>query len=187
MLRNGFDPGDNSDPIRTFVYTAFQERATRISHQNVSLLAEGSGIHILGRVCRLIAADETRHEEVYSRLMAECFRLLPERALAAYADMMRSKVVMPGFNMGEEGDRALFEDYAAIAETSGIYTPYDYVAIVEHLNARWTVGSLKQLRGRALADQDYLCTLPARLRLVLRRRKPPQVSESGECAAWILP
>ena len=33
LIRNGFDPGAHQDPYKGFVYTSFQERATRISHR----------------------------------------------------------------------------------------------------------------------------------------------------------
>ena len=36
LIRNGFDPSTAQDPYKGFVYTSFQERATKISHKNVA-------------------------------------------------------------------------------------------------------------------------------------------------------
>merc|ERR1712078_915594 len=35
LISSGFDPDTRSDPYRGFIYTSFQERATKISHGNV--------------------------------------------------------------------------------------------------------------------------------------------------------
>ena len=43
LIRNGFDPSTAQDPYKGFVYTSFQERATKISHKNVARLARSEG------------------------------------------------------------------------------------------------------------------------------------------------
>ena len=35
LITNGFNPQAEKDPYRGFVYTSFQERATKVSHMNV--------------------------------------------------------------------------------------------------------------------------------------------------------
>ncbi len=61
LIRNGFDPSTAQDPYKGFVYTSFQERATKISHKNVAQLARSEGDDSLQGICSAIAADEARH------------------------------------------------------------------------------------------------------------------------------
>jgi acyl-[acyl-carrier-protein] desaturase len=49
LINNGFDPHTANDPYRGFVYTSFQERATKISHRNVGDLAKQAGEERLHR------------------------------------------------------------------------------------------------------------------------------------------
>jgi acyl-[acyl-carrier-protein] desaturase len=51
-----------NNPYLCFIYTSFQERATKISHGNTARLAHFHGDASLTKVCGLIAADEGRHE-----------------------------------------------------------------------------------------------------------------------------
>ena len=50
-----------------YIYTSFQERATKISHGNTGRLAKAGGDETLGKICNLIAADEGRHEVAYQK------------------------------------------------------------------------------------------------------------------------
>ena len=52
LITSGFNPRARKDPYRGFLYTSFQERATRISHGNVGALAKKHGavrqiVHVL--------------------------------------------------------------------------------------------------------------------------------------------
>jgi acyl-[acyl-carrier-protein] desaturase len=186
LIRNGFDTRDDADPIRTFVYSAFQERATKISHINISCSAENAGASLLARICRVIAADEARHEEIYVRVMEEVFKLCPTEALAAYAEMMRLRIVMPARLMGEGNGVKLFDAYSRIAEELGVYTAEHYVAIVEHLNARWHIPDMQHLSDNAAAQQEYLCELPNRMRRALRRKRPCNALVTEGLFDWLI-
>merc|ERR1712003_49596 len=48
LITNGFNPDARKDPYIGFVYTSFQERATKISHGNVARLAKKYGDTQLG-------------------------------------------------------------------------------------------------------------------------------------------
>lgn len=185
LIRNGFDTNDNGDPLCTFVYTAFQERATRLSHQRMALQADASGACLLGKICRLISADETRHEEVYTRIMTECFRLDPEASLSSYAEMMRKRIAMPGAAMRDGHGLNLFEHFSLFAEARGIYTARDYVSIIEHLNSRWNIASLTPLSSDATEQQDYLCLLPERMLKAIERRPARQTTIDSRSFAWV--
>ena len=41
------------------------------------------------------------------------------------------------------GGANLFSDYATVADSLGVYTTADYLAIVDHLVARWGVAGLQ--------------------------------------------
>jgi acyl-[acyl-carrier-protein] desaturase len=60
LLGAGFDPQMETDPYRLFVYTSFQERATKISHANTATLATDHGAPQLARMCRTIAVRPCR-------------------------------------------------------------------------------------------------------------------------------
>ena len=60
LISSGFDPDTRSDPYRGFIYTSFQERATKISHGNVGKLLAGAGDKTGARICARIAGDEVR-------------------------------------------------------------------------------------------------------------------------------
>ena len=57
-----------------FVYTAFQERATKVSHGGTARIAKARGDEQLAKMCGLIAADESRHEAAYTRTMDAIFK-----------------------------------------------------------------------------------------------------------------
>lgn len=67
------------------------------------------------------------------------------------------------------GCRTLFGDFAAVAESIGVYTARDYADIMEHLIAKWAVESLKGLSAEGLAAQQYVCDLPERFRKLAER------------------
>ena len=48
------------------------------------------------QICGAFAADESRHEVAYTRIVDEFFRLDPNNAMLSFADMMRKQIVMPG-------------------------------------------------------------------------------------------
>lgn len=51
-----------------------QERATKVSHGNTARMATEYGDDVLGKLCGAIAADESRHEVAYTRIVDEFFR-----------------------------------------------------------------------------------------------------------------
>ena len=161
LLRNGFDPLTDNDPYRGLIYTAFQERATRISHGNTALLAAQSGDPVLAKICQMIAGDEARHEEAYKRFVRKILEVDPSGAITAFAQMMKARIAMPGRLMADGTGQDLFGQFAAAAQRIGVYTLRDYGSIAEHLIDYWGIGAASGLAGAATAAQDYLCGLPA--------------------------
>jgi acyl-[acyl-carrier-protein] desaturase len=162
LIVNGFSPRAHPDLYAGLIYTAFQERATKISHGRVGRLASEHGDQNLAKICGKIAGDESRHEEFYTRMMGEVFERDPGQAALIFRKMLRRVIAMPGRLMYDGMDPDLFDHFSAVALRLGVYTAYDYAQIVEHLVERWKIATLS-LSGPAAAAQEYLCGLTERL------------------------
>lgn len=160
LLRNGFDPRIGKDPYKLFVYTSFQERATKISHQNTGKAAAKYGDPVLERICAAISGDESRHEAFYKNMMKLVFDSDPHGAMLAFEQLLRSQVVMPA-ELIEDGEPDLYKHFSLVAQKEGVYTTLDYVSIIEHVNEFWNVAS-RSVSGAAARAQEYICSLPER-------------------------
>jgi acyl-[acyl-carrier-protein] desaturase len=173
LINNGFDPRVKADLYGGLVYTAFQERATKISHGNVGRLAGANGDAALERICRRVAGDEARHEAFYTTVMGRVLDDDPEGGVITVMSMLRRVIAMPGRLMFDGRDADLFEHFAAVAQRLGVYTAIDYAGIVEHLVATWGIAGLS-VSGKAARAQDYLCQHAERCRTIAA-----QVAESA--------
>ncbi len=169
LINNGFDPQTENDPYLGFVYTSFQERATKISHSNVGRLANKSGDTLLNKICGTIAGDEARHEKAYKLFMSKIFEIDPVQAVLAFAKMMKVKITMPAIMMSDGKNQNLFTNFSNIAQRIEVYTVKDYASIIKNLVESWEVPTIKGLSGAAAKAQDYLCNLSERY-LVLAER-----------------
>jgi acyl-[acyl-carrier-protein] desaturase len=115
LVANGFNPQTRADPYGLLVYTAFQERATRVSHGNVGRIAAGHGDANLARICGVIAGDEARHEAFYTRMMTEVLEPNTAGGILAFRSMLRGGIAMPGRFMDDGRDPDLFDHFAAVA------------------------------------------------------------------------
>jgi acyl-[acyl-carrier-protein] desaturase len=169
LITSGFNPGAQKDPYRGFVYTSFQERATKISHGNVGKIAKQMGDKNLQKICAKIAGDEARHETAYQEFCQEILDRDPEGLLAVFADMMRGQIVMPAELMTDGKDEKLYENFSEVAQRLGVYTAIDYADIIQHLVKRWDLENITGLNGDAEKDREYLCKLPDRYRKLATR------------------
>ena len=169
LLNRGFDPQTENDPYLGFVYTSFQERATKISHRNVATLAKRAGEETLHTICGVIAGDEARHEKAYKLFMARVFELDPAEAVSAFATMMRRKITMPAVLMYDGVEENLFAKFSRVAQQTGVYTASDYAGIVDDLVKTWNVERLSGLSGAAAKAQEYVCGLADRYRALAGR------------------
>ncbi|XP_062192313.1 acyl-[acyl-carrier-protein] desaturase 7, chloroplastic-like [Phragmites australis] len=152
-------------PYHGFIYAAFQERATAISHGNTARHVGAHGEAALARVCGAIMADEKRHEAAYTRIVGKLFEVDPDAAVRAFAYMMRRRITMPAALMTDGRDDDLFAHYAAAAQQTGVYTAADYRRIVEHLIRQWRVEELAAgLSSEGRRARDYVCRLPQKIR-----------------------
>lgn len=162
LISNGMNMNEDCDPYKTFVYTSFQERATKISHTNCGKLASAAGDTALQKICASIAADEGRHESAYKFFMQKIFELDPAEALLAFQKIMEIKIKMPARLMDGPGEPDLFEPFSMTAQRIGVYTALDYAKIIEHLVAFWDIEEIQGMTGEAAAAQEYLCNLAPR-------------------------
>lgn len=169
LITNGFNPDARKDPYRGFVYTSFQERATKVSHGNVGKLARESGDTNLGRICAKIAGDEGRHEKAYQTFSEEILKRDPDGLLAVFGDMMRGQISMPAEQMTDGINPDLYADFSNVAQGLGVYTALDYADIVEHLVKRWDLANMEGLSAESEKERDYLCRLPERYRKLAER------------------
>lgn len=101
LIGSGMDPKTENNPYLGFIYTSFQERATKVSHGNTANAAKEFGDTALADMCGHIAADESRHEIAYTRIVDKLFERDPDGAMLAFADMMRKQIVMPAHLMDD--------------------------------------------------------------------------------------
>lgn len=182
LINNGFDPQTENDPYLGFIYTSFQERATKISHTNVGRLAKKAGESQLHKICGLIAGDEARHERAYKLFMKKIFEADPVNAILSFAKMMRLKVTMPANMMSDGKDKNLFTKFSNVAQKIEVYTVRDYASIISNLVNGWDVPSINGLSDMAAKAQDYLCNLSERYLTIANR-----LSFAGEAEkfSWI--
>lgn len=179
LITSGFNPGAEKDPYRGFVYTSFQERATKISHGNVGRLAKKSGDVNLQRICAKIAGDEGRHEKAYQSFCTEILERDPDGLLSVFGDMMRGQIVMPAELMTDGKDPDLYENFSNVAQRLEVYTALDYAEIIGHLVKEWDLENLEGLSSEGEKERDYLCKLPTRYTKLAERsmNKAKKVTE----------
>ena len=175
LIGSGMCPKTENNPYLGFMYTSFQERATKVSHGNTGRNAVGHGDQALGEICAQIASDEARHEKAYQLICEELYNRDPDGMMMAFADMMKKQIVMPAHLMDDgvhttRGSGAkLFEDFEMVAMNTETYTTRDYIDIIDYLLKRWKVESIVCTSESGQAAQDYVCKLPNRLRRLSER------------------
>jgi len=188
LISSGFDPDTRSDPYRGFIYTSFQERATKISHGNVGKLLAKAGDPWGAKICARIAGDEARHEKAYQLFVERVLELDPDGAMISYADMMKKQIVMPAELMCDgvqrPGGVGLYEDFARVATDLSVYTGVDYADIIEHLNDFWKIETVTGLGPEAQEAQEYLCKLPVRFRKLAQRQQKSLAKQAREPRPW---
>lgn len=187
LITSGFNPGARKDPYRGFLYTSFQERATKISHGNVGKLARDHGAKDLQRISAKIAGDEGRHEKAYQAFCTEILKRDPDGLLMEFGDMMRGQIVMPAELMTDGSDPKLYENFSTVAQRLEVYTAIDYAEIIEHLVNHWKLGELTGLSPEAEKEQEYICRLPTRYRKLAERSMNKKKTEEYEpqSFSWI--
>ena len=176
LLNDGFDIQTGRDPYRSFIYTSFQELATNISHRRVATLAKKTGNSRLGKICGIIAADESRHATAYKYFVTRIFEIDPSAIMLALEDMMKKKIVMPAHLLRESGGKIgeLFTHFSDAAQRTMVYTTQDYIDILKLLLKEWDIENIVGINDSAEEARDYLMALPKRLQRIVERIKIPK-------------
>jgi acyl-[acyl-carrier-protein] desaturase len=110
QLQKGYDH-DSPDTLHGLAYVAFQELATRISHQNTG---RHSNDPVADRIMSRVAADENLHMVFYRDILGAALELDPSAAVQAIVDEVLD------FEMPGAGISGFTRKAAAIAK-AGIY------------------------------------------------------------------
>jgi acyl-[acyl-carrier-protein] desaturase len=184
LFNKGFQARSYPDLYAGLAYTSFQERATRISHQNAAEMAEAQGCDALGRICRRIAGDEARHETFYTRVVGSVMDQDPDGGVIAFGGLLRRIITMPGRNMFDGKDPDLFDHFAAVAQRTGLYTVRDYAGIVRHLVQTWGVDK-RSLTGKAARAQDFICKHAERVEQQVEKASEGLTNGAPRPFSWI--
>jgi len=184
LLNNGFNARAYPDLYGGLVYTAFQERATKISHANVGKLAGAEGDATLAKISQKIAGDEARHEAFYTRAMGHVLDQDPSGGMITIGAMLRRVIAMPGRLMFDGKDPDLFEHFAVVAQRLGVYTVDDYASIVEHLVSTWDVAR-RSVSGKAARAQEFLCKHAEKCRAVAAQTAEAVAKAPPVSFSWI--
>ncbi len=184
LLNNGFDPRVAGDMYAGLVYTAFQERATKISHLNVGKFAAAEGNVALDGICKRISGDEARHETFYTRAMGAVLDQDPEGGLITAGKMLRRVIAMPGRLMYDGKDPDLFDHFSVVAQRLGVYTVLDYAAIVRHLVEEWKIVG-RSVSGKAARAQEFLCKHAERIESQAGKAAERLAAEPRVPFSWI--
>lgn len=184
LIANGFNPKSHADPYNLLVYTSFQERATRVSHGNLGRIAAREGDPHLGRICGIIAGDESRHEAFYTRMMDQVLAHDPEGGILAFRSVLRGLVAMPGRLIYDGRDPDLFEHFAIVAQRAKVYTGRDYASIIEHLVKTWNIAG-RAVTGKAAQAQDELCRQAKRYQRLADRTAAAVEKQPPVAFSWI--
>jgi acyl-[acyl-carrier-protein] desaturase len=184
LVANGFNPETRADPYGLLVYTAFQERATRLSHGNVGRMAARQGDQNLARICGVIAGDEARHEAFYTRMMSEVLECDPEGGILAFRSMLRGRIAMPGRFMDDGCDPDLFDHLEVVAQRVNVYTVHDYASIIDHLVKAWNIAD-RSVTGEAARAQDELCRTATRYVRLAGRTAATIAKQPPRTFGWI--
>jgi len=187
LLGSGFNPKSQGDPYRGFIYTSFQERATKISHGNVGKLAKQAGDSRLTRICAQIAGDEARHEKAYQAFVTEMIDMDRNGVLTTYAAMMKDTIVMPAESMTDGSNPNLFSDFSKVANDLGVYTAEHYSDVIRYLNRLWQIEDMGELSSEAAEAQDFVMRLPDRFdKLAARAAKKTQgLARAPQQWSWL--
>jgi len=188
LIRNGFNAGTGDDPYMGLMYTAFQERATKISHSAAGNRAWREFTDSwLSSVCGIVASDEARHEAAYVLAVREIFEQDPDGAMLALKETVRAMTAMPGRTMDDGRTEGLYDVYSEFAERAGVYSVSDFAGIISHLMRKWGVERLSGLSAKAERARDFVCRVARHYeRQAVRKSEAYHEKHIGE-VPWVRP
>ena len=195
LIGSGMDPRTENNPYFGFIYTSFQERATKVSHGNTALHAAEHGDKVLGKICAAIAGDEARHERAYQKIVDELFERDPSGSMLALEAMFRRSITMPAHLMNDgthasingKAKNTLFNDFASVAQATGTYTGKDYCEIMEFLIKHFKVADRTGLSADAARAQDEIFGLHTKMQklVAIQDRRMQSRKPVGTKFSWL--
>ena len=185
LIVNGFNPQSGADPYSLLVYTAFQERATRMSHGNVGRMAARArrpepGPDLRGDCRRRSAARGVLHAHDEPR----CSNTIRRAASSRSDRCSAARIAMPGRFMDDGRDPDLFDHFAIVAQRTKVYTVRDYASIIEHLVTAWDIAG-RSVTGEAARAQDELCRQAERYERLAERTAAALAKQPPGAFSWI--
>jgi len=154
-------------------------RRKRICDRRAPLRARIENVHGLISARELLSAlrrPDTPIGEVMERD--------PERGVRVFQEVLRRMVSMPGRLMDDGKNPGLFDQFAAVAQRTNVYTLADYAGIIRHLVATWKVPT-RSLSGKAAAAQAFLCKQADRLESFAERVSEEVAQQAPRSFSWI--
>ena len=195
FMQDGIDIRAKRSILKTFVYTSFQEQATRISHHSMArIFKEREMPYVVTKVMRMIGSDETLHGQFYALVIAEALKLDPNVTMEAIAYMLHTGITMPASQMRELGQEPgeLFDHFSYAAQETGVYDFADYVKIWNVLFKIWKLEEIpdENLSELSLNYRSFIEKRMQTLNKAAGRRPNPIASDNavldGEYP-WLVP
>jgi acyl-[acyl-carrier-protein] desaturase len=171
-VMNGYDL--DADVLQGLAYTAFQELATRISHQNTGRYSRDP---VADKIMKRVAIDENLHMVFYRDALAAMLEVAPSAVVSAITQQVLT------FQMPGAGITGFRRKAARIAD-AGIYDPrIHHDDVVWPLLRYWRIFELDGLDADAERDRETLHRFLGSLDATARRfeeRRDARRAPDGE-------
>lgn len=171
-LEQGFWPEWGLDPIKLIAYVVLQEQATKVSHLGIAKAAKDYD-PTLNTLMKKIAAEESKHHNVYLAMFKAALDQDPSHALSALQSVIR-KFGMPG--RGIPGFAILSE----VQARCNVFGPSQFADIVTEVVAKLKLENITRLTTEGERARDSIIASQATLRRLAERPR-------GEKRSFTLP
>jgi acyl-[acyl-carrier-protein] desaturase len=173
-MEAGYNNAHGDEVLHSVAYVAFQELATRISHRNTG---KATGDPVAEQLLARVAADENLHMVFYRNLLTAAFKLTPNQAMRAVADVV-ANFEMPGANIEGFGRKAL-----SIA-LAGIYDLRQHRdEVLQPVLRQWDVFNVSGLDADGEKAREEIATHMADLDIAASRFEEKRAARRARDAA----
>lgn len=162
-LEQGFWPEWGRDPIKLIAYVVLQEQATKVSHLGIAKAANDHD-PVLNALMKKIAAEESKHHNVYFSMFKAALDQDPSHALAALQFVIR-KFSMPG--KGIPGFATLSE----VQARCNVFGPTEFADIVTEVVDKLEPEKFTGLNPEGEKARDSIITSQTTLRRAAERSR----------------
>lgn len=162
LMRNGFNMDVNT-PYEFLIYTADQERKTKMTHGKTARMAIQQGSETLGTICAKVGGEEGLHEYIYTTVFGEVFDADQDGAIIAFRDKMKRRIIMPsmliddGIQKSTARQPKLFMLFGRVEEALGTFDLFqDSADDMMHFMRVWRTQERTRLSPEAREAQEEL-------------------------------